>query len=208
MFLFRLSCPPYGTNAILFACEKTKKAAVIDPASGSAKVLLQKAEEKGFHIEKILLTHSHWDHIADLAELQEKTGVPTYIHPLDAGNVEHPGSDGVPGLLVVRPAKVDGFLEEGQVLYVGELKIEVLHTPGHARGAVCLYLPEEKTLFSGDTLFRGAVGTTGLATSEPDKMDVSLKRLAALPPKTRVVPGHGGLTTIEEEFKGEDVWDW
>lgn len=203
MFLFRISCPPYGTNSILFACEKTKKAAVIDPSSGAAAALVRKAEEKGFHIEKILLTHSHWDHIVDLAALKEMTHAPVYVHRLDVGNVEEPGSDLVPALLPVKAVKPDVFIEEGQVIQVGDLKIEVIHTPGHARGAVCFYLPEEHILFSGDTVFRGAIGMLSLPTSEPGKMRESLRKLAQLPPETRVIPGHGGETTIERENLGE-----
>jgi hydroxyacylglutathione hydrolase len=204
MFLFRLSCPPYGTNAILIACEETKRAAVIDPASGSAPVLYNKAQEKGFSIEKILLTHSHWDHIADLAELKKLTGAPIYVHRLDAGNVKNPGSDLVPGLLKVTATEPDVLMEDGEVIHVGHLRIEVIHTPGHARGAVCFYLPEQRTLFSGDTLFRGGIGILSLATSEPEKMAPSLRRLSELPSDTRVVPGHGGETTIGRENLGED----
>jgi glyoxylase-like metal-dependent hydrolase (beta-lactamase superfamily II) len=202
MFLFRLSCPPFGTNAILFGCDATKKAAVVDPAAGSAPVLLKKAEDKGFHIEKILLTHSHWDHIVDLAALKEATQAPVYVHRLDAGNVQNPGSDQVPGLLPVRPVVPDVLLEDGQTLTVGNLRIETIHTPGHARGAVCFYLPEEGVLFSGDTVFRGSIGTLALATSEPEKMTNSLHKLAKLPSHTRVIPGHGGETTIGKESLG------
>ncbi len=203
MFLFRLSCPPYGTNAILFACKETLKAAVVDPANGSAPALIKKAEEHGFQIEKILLTHSHWDHIVDLAALKEATKAPVYVHRLDAGNVEHPGSDNVPGLVMVRPTVPDVLLEDGQEITVGHLQIQVIHTPGHARGAVCFYFPHEHVLFSGDTVFRGAIGHLSLATSEPEKMSGSLQRLSQLPPDTRVIPGHGGETTIGRERLGD-----
>jgi glyoxylase-like metal-dependent hydrolase (beta-lactamase superfamily II) len=95
--------------------------------------------------------------------------------------------------------KADGFLIEGQKLTVGDLDIEVIHTPGHTPGGVCFYLPKEKVLISGDTLFRGTIGNLNFPTSRPDLMWGSLKKLAALPADTKVYPGHGGSTTIGAE---------
>ncbi len=199
MIIQKFPSGPLETNAILFGCSSTKKAAVIDPAYGSTDDILTVVAEKGLQLEMILLTHSHWDHIADIYSLQEKTGVPVFVHSLDVGNLEHPGSDGIPMVFPIQGVKPDGFLEEGQSIQVGNLQIDVIHTPGHSPGSVCFYIAAENVLFSGDTLFQGTIGSLQLPTSEPEKMWVSLKKLALLPEATEVIPGHGGDTTLEEE---------
>lgn len=199
MFLFKFPFGPLETNAILIGCPQTKKGAAIDPSLGSSSALLEKAKGLGLTLEKILLTHSHWDHFADAKKLKDKTGALLYVHPLDAPNVEKPGSDGLPLFFPIEPVSVDHLLKEGEVIEVGNLKAEVIHSPGHSPGGVCFYLREEKVLISGDTLFQGSMGNLRLPTSEAEKMWISLKKLAQLPPDTRVIPGHGAETTIGKE---------
>lgn len=199
MWIKKFAGGPYATNAYLVVCPKTKKGAVIDPAMGTMTQLLSAAQENGWEIEKILLTHSHWDHFFDAAALQEKLDLSLYVHVLDQGNVENPGSDSIPTPAPVAPARVTGLLRDGDLISVGEIAFEVLHTPGHCRGAVCFYAKQENVLFSGDTLFRGTIGVLTLSTAEPEKMWTSLKRLAELPPSTKVYPGHGAETTIGRE---------
>jgi hydroxyacylglutathione hydrolase len=199
MLLFKFPFGPIETNALLLVCNETKIAAAIDPSAGSAGPLLHKAKELNTPIQKILLTHSHWDHFADAHELKKKTHAPLYVHPLDANNVEDPGSDGIPLFVPIEGVKVDHFLQEGATLEVGKLKLEVIHTPGHSPGSVCFYLKEQKLLISGDTLFQGTMGRVDLPTGEPALMWKSLEKLSKLPPETRVVPGHGGETTIGKE---------
>jgi len=190
---------PLGTNAVLFGCEKTKRSAIIDPGVDSVDTLLKVLRDKSFVLEKILLTHSHWDHIAGVAELKKQTKALVYLHPSDQKNLEHPGSDRIPLFVPVEPSQADRSLEDGQILEVGYIKIHVIHTPGHSPGGVCFYLPEQKILFSGDTLFYGTIGNLGLPTASEESMWPSLKKLAALPPDTRVIPGHGKETTIGQE---------
>lgn len=192
---------PLGTNAILFGCSETGKGAVIDPSRGATNPILQEARLLELKIEMILLTHSHWDHIADVHQLREKTDAPVYIHPLDEGNLADPGSDGLPLYFPIRGVEADRFLTEGKSIKLGNLTIEVIHTPGHSPGGVCFYLREQKVLFSGDTLFKGTMGGLHLPTSQPDLMGSSLAKLAALPSDTRVIPGHGEETTI-----GAETW--
>ncbi len=147
----------------------------------------------------LLLTHSHWDHTADMAFLKKKLRVPLFVHKLDAPNLGAPGSDGLPLLTDIVPVEPDHFLEDGQQISVGKLKLEVLHTPGHSPGGVCFYLPEENTLISGDTLFQGTIGRLDFPNSSPERMWESLDKLAQLPSETRVIPGHGEETTIGKE---------
>ena len=199
MLIYQFPSPPIQTNAILIAAAKNGAAAVIDPASGSTKHILRQAATDQLKIEKILLTHSHWDHFADAHILQEKTGAPLYAHALDAKNIESPGEDKLPLFTPIAAAKVDHFLKEGDVIQVGSLLLEVIHTPGHSPGGVCFYLRKESILFSGDTLFCGSMGRLDLPTGNAPNMWASLKKLANLPKQTRVIPGHGPETTIGQE---------
>ncbi|MBU6383476.1 MAG: MBL fold metallo-hydrolase [Verrucomicrobia bacterium] len=199
MFLYIFSFGPLATNAILIGCPQTKQAAVVDPALGSTDAILAKAAELGLKIEKILLTHSHWDHFADAHLLKEKTGAPISIHFLDAKNLEHPGSDGIPLFFPIHPVKADHFVNDGDTFAVGSLHFYVIHSPGHSPGSVCYYVREQHLLISGDTLFQGSIGNLHLPTSQPNQMWLSLEKLAKLPADTRVIPGHGGETTIGQE---------
>jgi glyoxylase-like metal-dependent hydrolase (beta-lactamase superfamily II) len=190
---------PIETNAYLLGCSATRRAVVIDAPYHSAEPILRRSQELSLTIEKILLTHSHWDHTAGLAELKARTQALVLVHKEDASNVAVPGSDHLPLFIEVEGVMPDGYLEDGQLLQVGKLTLEVIHTPGHTPGGVCFYLREAKVLFSGDTLFQGTIGRLDLPTARKSLMWSSLSRLAALPKETRVFPGHGEETTIGKE---------
>jgi hydroxyacylglutathione hydrolase len=190
---------PVETNAYLLACEKTKHAAVIDAPFESSDLLLRRIQELSLTVDMILLTHSHWDHIAEVSVLKQKLKVPVYIHKEDAENLENPGADRLPLFFPLIGVKPDGYLSEGQKLEIGKLTLEVICTPGHSPGSVCFYLQDEKILLSGDTLFRGTIGNLSFPSSRPALMWDSLKKLAALPAETKVFPGHGDSTTIGAE---------
>jgi len=199
MFIQAFSCGPLETNAILIGCDLTKRAAIVDPSPGSAHPLLQEVKNRSFLVEKILLTHSHWDHIADAHLLKEATGAKVLIHPLDAPNLINPGSDRLPLFIPIQGVQPDELFNDGQILTLGHLQIKVIHTPGHSPGSVCFYFESENLLISGDTLFRGGIGRLDLPTGQPQLMRPSLNKLYNLPPHTRVIPGHGGETTIAKE---------
>jgi len=190
---------PLATNAIFLGCERTKKAAVIDAPLGITETILERAQKLSLSIEMILLTHSHWDHIADIAELKQKTKAPIYIHPEDKENLMHPGSDKLPLFFSIEGTVPDRELHDNQQLLLGELELKVIHTPGHTPGCVCFYLEKEGVLISGDTLFKGSMGNISFPSSCPQLMWESLKKLAKLPSKTKVYPGHGPMTTIGHE---------
>lgn len=192
-------CGPLETNTIFIGCEKTHKAAVIDPALGSKAFVLKESLKGSFEIEKILLTHSHFDHIADVASLKKELNIPIYVHKKDSPNVKEPGSDGIPLFFHIEPAVPDFFLEDGERLNIGDLMFTVIHTPGHSPGCVCFYFEQENLLISGDTLFKGSFGTLNLPTAKADLMWTSLKKLSKLPKNTQVIPGHGPMTTIGQE---------
>lgn len=149
-------------------------------------------------IKAILLTHGHFDHMLAAEELQKRTGVPVYVHPLDAPML----SDA--SLSAYNP-EVSSLPQPGHIACTAYPEslfgFRVLHTPGHTPGSVCLYREEEKVLFSGDTLFRAGFGRTDLAGGSMHQLLSSLRTLLALPRDVRVYPGHGESTTIDEECR-------
>lgn len=199
MFLDVYCTGPAYTNTVLIGCEKTKKAAIVDAPAGSFDHLVSELEKGGYKAQMLLLTHSHWDHFADAAKLKRELQIPVYVHKLDAPNLLHPGADGLPLMMEIEEVKPDHFLQEGQKISLGELELQVLHTPGHSPGGVCFYLEQENLLISGDTLFKGSIGNLSFPQSEPEKMWESLEKLAKLPLETRVLPGHGEATTLAQE---------
>jgi hydroxyacylglutathione hydrolase len=199
MFIQVFPSGPLATNTYVAACTKTRKAAIFDPALDCFEEVEAFLDDQKLSPQMILLTHSHWDHIADVYRLKEKYKIPIYIHSLDSPNLLQPGTDGLPFWLTIPPVQPDVLLEEGMEVPLGELKFRVLHTPGHSPGCVCFYEPEQHVLFSGDTLFRGAIGNLSLPTGQPSLMRASLTKLAQLPLETRVFPGHGSATTIGAE---------
>jgi hydroxyacylglutathione hydrolase len=186
---------PLANNVILLSSEKMKKAAVVDPASGSFKKIMAYIQEQGLQLESIFITHSHWDHIGDVAKLKEETGAKVFVHKLDSPSLKVPESDFLP----IRGVEADKNYADGDKIQVGEIEIEIIHTPGHSPGSICLYIPKEKTLISGDTLFAGSMGKISFSSSRPDLMWDSLKKLSQLPKDTIVYPGHGATTTIGKE---------
>ncbi len=199
MLLEIFTAGPAETHCYLIGCPETREAAVIDAPQGAASLVLKEVEQRQLTVKMILITHSHWDHIADAAKLKKKLNAPLYIHSADQSNLLEPGSDGLPLFFPVEGVKPDKFLKEGDRLYVGRLEIDVIEAPGHTPGGICLWLPKEKVLFSGDTLFQGSIGNLSFPTANPSKMWNSLKKLAKLPPETKVYPGHGAFTTIGAE---------
>ena len=193
------STGPVETNAILISCSKTRQAALIDAPFGSAAWYASKVGPQALSVQMVLFTHSHWDHIAEAALLKKQFNAPLFIHEEDAKNLESPGSDGLPLYLPVEGVKADQYLHHGQILHLGELSIEVIHTPGHTPGCVCFYEEANGVLITGDTLFQGTIGNLSFPTARPAMMEQSLKKLSLLPPKTRVYPGHGEATTIGDE---------
>ena len=191
---------PLSTNCYLLACPRTGSAAIIDPGVGSRgelEPILREADRLGLEVELILNTHGHPDHVAGDKALRDQTGARVMIHELDIGLLKEPLWRWLwPGL---EPLEPDGLLEDGDVIEVGQLRLAVLHTPGHTRGSVCFYLEREGLLFSGDTLFAGSVGRTDLPESSWTDMASSLVKLMRLPERVRVYPGHGPPTTIGAE---------
>jgi len=199
MFIATLPSGPFETNAYVVACPLTQKAAIIDPGVDSFSKIKEVLENNHFIPTMILLTHSHWDHIAGVAELKQHYSIPVYVHPDDHGNLLNPRSDGLPCPYHFPGVTADHLFKDKETITLGSLPFEIIETPGHTPGGVCFYFPSEKVLFSGDTLFHGSIGNLSFPTSRPELMWPSLKKLALLPPETVVYPGHGPTTTIGHE---------
>ena len=145
----------------------------------------------------IVCTHAHDDHVNAAPALAGTTGAPVLLHGEDAGlwDLTHPDR------------AFDEELTDGETITVADLTLHVLHTPGHAPGAVCLYAPDLGAVFSGDTLFAGGPGATGRSFSDfPTIIESIRTRLLVLPPETVVHPGHGASTTIGDE--ADDLQEW
>jgi len=167
---------------------------VIDPAHDAQAILEAVGDRK---LVGILCTHAHDDHIGAAAEVQAARTAPTHLHPDDMVLWDRVYPDAPPS----RP------LDDGQVIPVGGIDLQVLHTPGHSPGAVCFYAPALGTVFSGDTLFAGGPGATGRSFSDfPTILESISTKLLTLPPETVVLTGHGEQTTIGAE--AAQLPDW
>jgi glyoxylase-like metal-dependent hydrolase (beta-lactamase superfamily II) len=180
---------------------------VIDPA-GEAESLI--AALGGRSVAVVVLTHGHFDHLGAATAVLEATGAPLLVHSADAAAVTNAAANGglVFGFSAVAPAP-DRELEDGDVVEAGALRLEVIHTPGHTPGSICLFdmsADGGPHLFSGDTLLAGSVGRTDFPGGDPRELRASIGRLAALPPETLVHPGHGPDTTIAREARTNFFW--
>lgn len=185
---------PIGTNCYLLGDEDTKVCAVVDPGDEAPRVL-QMVKDSGLKLELILLTHGHYDHVTAVPELRAACpAVPIYIHEEDYD------SAGTGVMHRMKPVANVIFCRDGDVLKLGSLAIEVLHTPGHTPGSVTFRVGS--VLFTGDTLFQGSMGRTDFPGGSYEAIMDSLKKLGSLPGDYRVCPGHEGLSTLEEERRG------
>ena len=191
-------CGMIGENAYVVRAEGREDCVVVDPGDDYPKIKRALGERR---VAAILLTHGHFDHIMAVGELARETGAPVYIREEDMEMIHDAELNGRAGLMGVGTMAGLEFEAQpfGEKLSVAGMDFEILHTPGHSKGSACLYLPEEDTLFSGDTLFRSGYGRLDLHGGSPAQMIESLRRLFGLPDHVRVYPGHGGVTTIGRE---------
>lgn len=191
---------PYGTNMYIIWCKDTHAAVIVDPGMETFNMVLEAVRQYSLNPIAIWITHSHWDHIVDAAKVKREFSLPVFVHEEDRGNLENPGSDGVPmAVPTIEGITPDHLLKDGDLLTVGKISFKTIHTPGHTPGGVCFYCREEKKLFSGDTFYRGLIGNLTLTTGQAERMWPSLDRISTLPSDTVVFPGHGPSTTIKNE---------
>jgi len=187
---------PWETNAFLVWDGRSPDALVLDPGMGSAVPLVERASANALRLHVVANSHGHIDHVFDNAAIVRSSGAPLAIHPDDAYRLDGRNSYG----FEVEPSVATRDLREGDQLRIGDLIFDVLHTPGHTEGSVCLYEERAGLLLAGDVLFAGSYGRTDLPGGDDDLMVASLARLARdLPDDVRVLPGHGPETTIGRE---------
>ena len=188
---------PLQENAFLLIDGESRDAAIADPGDDS-DLLIEGIEQAGAHLRAIWLTHAHFDHIGAVKALRVHFGVPVYLHELDIQMFEagpfQAASYGIPFDGDETPA--ERFVE-GQGLRLGGLSFTVMHTPGHSPGHVTIH--GHGIALVGDCLFAGSIGRTDLPLGNSVELGRSLRRIVALPPETRVLPGHGPMTTVAEE---------
>jgi len=187
MFIKMFTVGMIQTNCFIAGDTQTQKAAVIDPgfdSASEAQSILKEIERNKFMVKFIINTHGHPDHTSGNKIMKEATKAPILIHEYDAPLLSNPSADRT--------------IREGDVIEVGEVKLRVLHTPGHSRGSIALLGAD--AVFSGDTLFAGSIGRYDLPGGSLEEIMHSLKnKLMILPDRLKVYPGHGPVTTIGEE---------
>lgn len=186
-----------ATNVHLLGDPRSREAIAIDTAIPSLDWVRGELEARAWTLKLIISTHGHWDHIGDNARVAEHTGAPIAVHPLDRDRLTNPQPLWAPFEIPPSVPAVD--LAEGDEIKFGRLRLEVLHTPGHTEGSVCLLDRDGGRLYSGDTLFAGSFGRVDLPGGSPEQMLASLDRLRRFDDPLAVLPGHGPSTTIGRE---------
>jgi hydroxyacylglutathione hydrolase len=188
----------HRANCYIVGCEKTRKGIVIDPGD-EGDFILSKIKENDLDIDKIVLTHGHLDHIGALEYVRDALNARVYIHRDDADMLVSPEknlSAFTPEQVQANPAEV--LLQEGDEIEFGEIKLKVLHTPGHTPGGISLY--GEGVVFTGDAVFLGSVGRTDLPGGDFDLLMANIKeKIFTLPDDTVIYSGHGPDTTVGQE---------
>jgi hydroxyacylglutathione hydrolase len=188
---------PVATNVHVLADARTREAIAIDAAIPSVAWIVDELAQRDWTLKLIVSTHGHWDHMGDNAALNAHTGADIAVHPLDRHRLEEPQALWAP--FEIPPCVPAVELAEGGEVRFGEIRLRVLHTPGHTEGSVCIYSADDGLLLSGDTLFAGGWGRTDLAGGDPAALVESLVRLLDLEDAVHVLPGHGRETTIGAE---------
>lgn len=188
------------TNCYIIVDKDSKEAMVIDPASQPEKII-EMIEILQAKLKYIYLTHCHGDHTGAVVELQKRYGAKVLIERRESENLTNPEVTlnyyiGIPDIKLESDSRID----DHDLIHLGNLEFEVIHTPGHTNGSTSLYCKKQNMLFSGDTMFRGTWGRTDLPTGSLEDIIHSITdRLLVLPDDTIVYPGHGKSTMIKEE---------
>jgi hydroxyacylglutathione hydrolase len=200
MILESFPVGPLRCICTILGDEVTHEAMVVDPGDNIPEIL-SRLQKHGLTLRQIVVTHAHIDHVGGAVLLKKVTGAPVFLNKRDLGLLSameiQAGWLGVPTPEVAPP---DASADDGLAVGLAALPGEVIHTPGHTPGSICLLFPKQHLLLAGDTLFAGSIGRTDLPGGDGRQILRSLRdRLLVLPDTTHVVPGHGPETTIGEE---------
>jgi hydroxyacylglutathione hydrolase len=191
---------PLQCNCSVIGDETTREGMVIDPGDDITDVLAL-VQKHNLQVRQIVITHAHIDHVGGAMKLREVTGAPILLNQNDYALLKMLDVQAAwLGMRSPGAVEIDRSIGDADNVEAGPLLANVIHTPGHTEGSICLYFPAQQKLIAGDTLFAGSIGRTDLPGGSFDKIMRSLhQRVLALPDDTVVVPGHGPLTTIGDE---------
>jgi glyoxylase-like metal-dependent hydrolase (beta-lactamase superfamily II) len=200
MILEMLTVGPFQENCYVIGDQESGIGAIIDPGDEAARIAMA-VEETGLDIGSIIVTHAHIDHVGAVAALTDEYACPVLMHA-----EAEPMLEGLPtqammmGIRFGKVPRVDRYVEDEEIVEVGDLRLHSLYTPGHAPGHLAFYLQDEGLVLSGDALFAGSVGRVDLPGGSMEVLMQSIEeRLLTLPNETVVYPGHGPRTTIGNE---------
>ena len=193
-------CGTFANNCYLIFDEESKQSIIIDAPPDSLSAVSTYIKENGLSVEYIILTHGHIDHIAYAEKLRVATGAKLLLHDKDHYWIEPPKD-----MLALVAGDYIKFVpdvspKENEKYFIGKNEFEIIHTPGHTEGGICIYCKEDNILFSGDTLFQESIGRTDLYGGSSKTLLQSIcEKLLVLPDETTVYPGHGDETKIKYE---------
>ena len=193
------SAGPIDTNAFLVVDQESGDALIIDAPMGVTDDIVDAAWAADAKITAVIITHPHWDHIGDAAELKAKTGAPLLAHQGAIEKMANPASSLGSLPFTIASSAPDAFLAEGDEVELGEHHFSVMHLPGHEPSHIALYSEPDRAFLGGDVLFPNGHGRVDIPDADGETMNRSLARLAALPLDVVVYPGHGAPTTIGAE---------
>ncbi len=195
-----LAVGPLQCNCSVIADESSREAMVIDPGDDIDDILAIINKHR-LTVKQIVITHAHIDHVGGAMKLKKLTNAPILLNQNDSALLKMLDVQAAwLGMATPGPVQIDASLGNGDKITVGSLVAQVLHTPGHTEGSICLYFAPEQKLIAGDTLFAGSIGRTDLPGGSYKKIIESLQeRVLTLPDDTIVIPGHGELTQVGKE---------
>lgn len=200
MILETFPVGPLACNCTLLGDDAAGEAIVVDPGDEVDRIH-RRLSEHGLRLKQILITHAHIDHVGGALKLKRLTGAPIFLNQEDLPLLEMMAVQAAwLGVDTPETAKPDEPLTEGMTVGLARYPAQVIHTPGHTQGSVCLHFAPMKMVIAGDTLFAGSIGRTDLPGGNYGQIIESIQsRLLALPDETRVLPGHGPETTLARE---------